>query len=443
MKTVLVIDDDRVFRSTVCRILADKGWNVLEADGGDRGLEIALEHRPAVVVSDLLMPHGNGYKVIRSIRETGGAFGKTRIIVTTASPYGTDRDTALAAGADGYLVKPLIASELFHLLDNFSSGAETGKPAGAEDGDIRSATTLVKFWGVRGSVPTPGPGTVHFGGNTSCVEVRSDDQIIVLDAGTGIRPLGGALAAESNGKPIQLTLLLTHTHWDHIQGFPFFAPAYNPKNTVRVFAYEGARKGLEATLSSQMESPYFPISLHQMPGNIAIQELKAMSFNIGSVQIEAAFANHPGICVGYRLVTRHGSIVYMPDNELFQRLKEQGTPRSVENFPEAQSFAKHQDQKLIDFMKGADILILDSQYDEAEYLKRIGWGHSCLDDSVALAVSAGVKQLYLFHHDPDHDDARISKFEVRARELVSLLGGTTRVEAAREGASVELPMPMV
>lgn len=440
MKTVLLIDDDSVFRNTINRLLSGRGWQVFEADSGDHGLELASKHRPLVIICDLLMPHGNGYHVIRGIRESRSGIARSRIIVTTASTYGADRDTALSAGADNYLVKPIIASDLFKILDEDLHKVESPTQDESAAKNSESGSTKLRFWGVRGSLPTPGPTTVHYGGNTSCVEIRADEEIIVLDAGTGIRALGASLAREFEGQPMHLTLLLTHTHWDHIQGFPFFAPAYNPKNIVRVYAYEGARKGLEATLSSQMESPYFPISFHQMPGNITIQELKGLSFKIGSVKVEAAFSNHPGICVGYRVFTSHGSIVYMPDNELFERLKAQGTSQSAENFPEAQSFAKHQDQKLIDFVKGADVLILDSQYDETEYLERIGWGHSCVDDSVALAVAADVKQFYLFHHDPDHDDDWISMFVSRGRELAERLGGGTQINAAREGDLIELPL---
>src|SRR5205814_429419 len=158
---------------------------------------------------------------------------------------------------------------------------------------VSDQTTVVKFWGVRGSIPTPGQTTVFFGGNTSCVEVRADGEIIILDAGSGIRPLGEALAAEFGGQPIELTLLITHTHWDHIQGFPFFMPAYEARNRVHILGYEGARAGLAATLAGQMESPYFPIALKQMPGNIVIEELKDMTFNVGKIRVDACFSNHP------------------------------------------------------------------------------------------------------------------------------------------------------
>lgn len=304
----------------------------------------------------------------------------------------------------------------------------------------RMSSAKVKFWGVRGSLPTPGPGTVFYGGNTSCVEVRADGELIILDAGTGIRPLGLQLAGEFKGKPLNIHLLLTHTHWDHIQGFPFFAPAYNPINRLRVLSYEGARKGLEATLSTQMESPYFPISMKEMPGNVSVAEIKDLAFQIGAVKVDATFVNHPGVCAGYRLRSSSGTVVYVPDNELFQRLKPRGSTEPRKDFPTLAEFAAAQDQKLSEFSQNADILILDSQYDEGEYLTHVGWGHSCADDAVGLAVCANVKKLFLFHHDPAHDDARVSQMLNRARELAKRLGSPLQVDAAREGLEVTLPI---
>lgn len=286
----------------------------------------------------------------------------------------------------------------------------------------------IRFWGVRGSIPTPGPSTVHYGGNTSCVEVRADDEIIVLDAGTGIRLLGLALAEEFASTPINLTLLITHAHWDHIQGFPFFLPAYQAKNNLRVLGYEGARFGLATMLAGQMESPYFPVSLGEMPGNIHIEELQSFDFAIGKVRAHACAANHPGLAVGYRLVTSFGSIAYFPDNEPF-------SPAQTGCAPET---ADARNQKFIEFIRETDVLIIDSQYDCDEYRTHIGWGHGCLDEVVQLAVSAGVKQLFLFHHDPNHDDEKVTAMLVRARDLASTQGSTMKIEAACEGAEVLL-----
>ena len=277
--------------------------------------------------------------------------------------------------------------------------------------------TSVKFWGTRGSVPTPGAATVRYGGNTSCVEVRADGQIIVLDAGTGIRPLGMELAQEFNGAPINITLLITHTHWDHIQGFPFFLPAYESKNTIRVLGFEGARQGLGSTLAGQMESPYFPIALQQMPGNVLIEELSDFNFHIGDVKASAAMVNHPGIAVGYRLSTSSGDIAYLPDNEL-----------STDHL---------QNRKLVDFIAGADVLIIDSQYDCDEYQAHIGWGHGCVDDVVRIAQEGKAKRLYLFHHDPGHDDSRIDAMLAHARKLAE--GTPLEVFAATEGETITLP----
>ena len=183
----------------------------------------------------------------------------------------------------------------------------------------RSPTRL-KFWGVRGSIPTPGPTTVQYGGNTSCVEVRADGQIIILDAGTGLRLLGCELVAEFDTQPLELTLLLTHTHWDHIQGLPFFLPVYKPQNHLRILGYEGARHGLEVVLAGQMESPFFPIGLREVPANVLIEELKEMSLQRRpGARAGPASPIIPANCVGYRLFTSDGSIAFFPDNELQPR----------------------------------------------------------------------------------------------------------------------------
>jgi len=289
----------------------------------------------------------------------------------------------------------------------------------------------VKFWGVRGSIPTPGPGTVYYGGNTSCIEVRADGEIIIMDAGTGIRPLGLALVEEFKEQPLNLTLLISHTHWDHIQGFPFFLPAYNAANKLRILGYEGARAGLATTFAGQMESPYFPIAMQEMPGHIVIEELKELKFSLGAVRVEACFLNHPGICVGYRLFTSQGSIAYLPDNEPYGH-----HPPSEEDG----SWAKEPllERELIEFIQNVDVLILDSQYDEGEYEKHLNWGHGCVRDSVMLAQKAGVKKLYLFHHDPNHDDAFVASLLEKAREMIGGIGSSMRIEAAREGEEIIL-----
>ena len=429
MKTVLLIDDDHAFRHTLTELLKTQGWHVFEAADGEEGLNIALQKRPDVVVCDLLMPRCNGFQFCRAIKQQRAFLPNIRVIVSSGSNYASDRMNALESGADEYITKPVSADDLFAVLERVTQRRDNDTTMVGPAPDPKQGAWL-KFWGVRGSIPTPGPQTVYYGGNTSCVEVRADGELIVLDAGSGIRPLGTALRREFGGKPINLSLLISHTHWDHIQGFPFFVPAYNPKNKVKILAFEGARKGLEATLASQMESPYFPISMQQMPGNLYVQELKDMDFSVGKVHVKASFMNHPGICVGFRLETSGGSIAYMPDNELYRRLRTSTLDES--------SFAERQDQKLVDFLRGVDVAIMDSQYDAQEYPEHVGWGHSCVDDTVDVAMKAGVRHLFLFHHDPDHDDAHISKMLAGARQQAAAAGSSIVIDAAREGLELQL-----
>lgn len=294
-----------------------------------------------------------------------------------------------------------------------------------------SSQCRFKFWGVRGSVPAPGAATVHYGGNTSCVEVRADGEIIILDAGTGIRPLGLALAAEFGAQPMNLTVLISHTHWDHIQGFPFFLPAYNAANKIRILGYEGAREGLAAAFAGQMETPYFPIGFDRMPGHITVGELKHPHFSIGAIKVRACFLNHPGICAGYRLFTGAGSIAYVPDNEPCG-------PRVAALHREPETKKPGRKNELAEFLNGADVLIMDAQYDEAEYEEHAGWGHGCVRHAVELALKANVKKVFLFHHDPDHDDARVGALLARARNLIAEKGAPLVVEAAREGEEIVL-----
>ncbi len=437
MKKILIIDDEKAFRLLVHEELERNGWKVLEASDGETGLKIALQEKPLVVVCDLLMPRTNGFQVCRALRAQPSLFPNGKIIVTSSSAYDSDRINALQTGADEYLVKPVRPEQLLRILGSFQFGGANHSPARPPLSSASGGSGVrLRFWGVRGSIPTPGPSTVHYGGNTSCVELRADGQLIILDSGTGIRELGMSLAKEFGDNPIELSLLITHTHWDHIQGFPFFPVAYNPKNHIRVLAFEGARKSIEATLSSQMESPYFPISMKQMPGNITIEELKDKNFALGSVKVAAMFTNHPGICACFRIATSAGVVVYIPDNELLQRLR--STKAEPGEKTEAQAFARQRDQKLCEFIRGAEIVIMDCQYDCEEYPRFVGWGHSCVDDSVSLAVEAGVQRFYLFHHDPTHNDAKITSMVDGARALARRLGGTMEIDAAREGLEVIL-----
>ena len=287
----------------------------------------------------------------------------------------------------------------------------------------------MRFWGVRGSIPCPGPETVGYGGNTSCVELRLGNEVLILDAGSGIRPLGLSLARELATQSLDLTLLISHTHWDHIQGLPFFRPAYAPSNRIRILGAAGTRDRLQAALVSQMNPLQFPIALDSLAGIAAIDEFGAETTTIGSFAVRTISLNHPGGCTGFRLTADGVSIAYLPDHEPYQVALASSDANVAAAAESAQS-------ALLEFLEDCDLLILDSQYDRTEYPSHIGWGHGCLDESVALALRARVGSLFLFHHDPEHDDEKIDAMLAQARRQVAESGSQMRVEAACERTQI-------
>lgn len=431
MRTVLVIDDEPEFRTLLAELLRQNGWQVFEAEDGEQGIQSAQLNLPDAVLCDLLMAPCNGFQVCRALRLVEG-LKHTKIVIASGRDFESDRQEALEAGAHEYLAKPVQLEQLLRLLSQLTAGPGPAAPVAVPADLEPPGSVRLKFWGVRGSVPTPGPTTLEYGGNTSCLELRAGRQIVILDAGTGLRLLGRELQTEFGDQPLDLTLLLTHTHWDHIQGLPFFLPVYKSHNRVRILGYEGARLGLETVLSSQMENPFFPIGLREVPANVRVEELKQLNFPLGNFQVHACFAYHPGVCVGYRLTAAGRSIAFFPDNEIRQ-VNRVGEP------PAAADFARAENQKLKEFVRGVDVLVMDAQYDREEYNDHLGWGHGCVDEVVALALEADVKHLVLFHHDPDHDDAKVARMADHARQLVAAQKASLKVDAAREGMAVELP----
>src|SRR5262245_26999932 len=284
---------------------------------------------------------------------------------------------------------------------------------------------LLRFWGVRGSIPVPGPETAHYGGNTSCVELRLGNEVLILDAGSGIRRLGLLLARESEANALHTNLLISHTHWNHIQGLPFFRPAYDQKSQIRILGAPGTRQRLHTALVRQMDPIQFPIPLECLRGISAIDEFDADSTTVGNFRVQTIALNHPGGCTGFRMSGGGQSIAYLPDHESYRVATESPDPAVA-------SKARGKETELLHFLEGCDVLILDAQYSRAEYEAHIGWGHGCVEDSVTLALRAGIERLILFHHDPNHDDGEIGSMLADARWQVIEASSSLRVEAARE-----------
>lgn len=292
----------------------------------------------------------------------------------------------------------------------------------------------VRFWGTRGSIASPGPSTMRYGGNTSCVELRSDGHILVLDAGTGIRELGIHLLKESKSQPLTIHVFISHTHWDHIQGFPFFLPAYEPQNTVHLYGPPGRDKSLDKILKIQMDSDYFPVELGAMSPNIQVHEMRE-KVTIGNLTVKHFYLNHPAMCLAYRVTDGRQSVVYATDNEPYQ-----GTLfAQSQNSPSLSDFPTYLDEKFVEFLSQADLYVGEAQYTNEEYNEKRGWGHSPLESVVRFAVQANVKTLALFHHDPLHDDDFVDGMIRDAKQLVELFGGKTDCIGAKEGLEIVLP----
>src|SRR4051794_32165429 len=291
---------------------------------------------------------------------------------------------------------------------------------------------IVRFWGTRGSVASAGQSMVRYGGNTSCVQIEpSDGTQILLDIGTGARALGGFLLGNKHADPLKVNILITHSHWDHIQGFPFFGPVYLPGTEISVYGPAGLDLGLEGALSGQMQHTYFPVHLSALGSRLRAHELGEGVFTVGDVRVRAQYMNHTAPTLGYRLEFGGVSVVYATDHEPFWW---GASPEDALPNPQHPRDRRHPQ-----FLEGADLLIHDSQYTDEEYPQKRGWGHSTIEYVVDMACLAGVKRLVLFHHDPDRSDAALGRLLTRARrQAEKKSGGKVEVIAAAEGLSVTL-----
>lgn len=289
---------------------------------------------------------------------------------------------------------------------------------------------FVKFWGTRGSIPTPGPRTQRYGGNTACVEVRTDETLFICDGGTGLRELGLDLIRRYDGRPIVGHILFSHPHWDHIQGFPFFTPAYRPENTFHIYGTPRGDRRLFQLLSGQMRSDYFPVDFSELSAKIVAEDLEETA--IGGVLVKALPQCHPGGSFAFSFESQGRKIVYATDNELDAVLTNREESLRDPHAP------RHLPEELVDFVRGADLLVADGQYCDDEYVSKMGWGHPRATTTVDLAAAAGVKQLAITHHDPMQADVDVDAKIAACAERASKLAPELVIFGAREGVELKL-----
>jgi phosphoribosyl 1,2-cyclic phosphodiesterase len=298
----------------------------------------------------------------------------------------------------------------------------------------------VNFWGVRGSIPCPGRATVEYGGNTACLEIRAGERLVIVDLGTGIKPLGDMLM-EGNltNHPIDTDIFITHTHWDHIMGFPMFAPLFVPSTRLRIrgpVSYED--ETLEAIIGAQLSYRYWPVRQSELAARIEYEVLKETILDLGDgLSVMTKYLNHPILCLGYRFEYQGKSIVTAYDHEPFRNLfpTESADPGYNEDAAmEGELAAKEENEKLFRFFHNADVLIHDSQYTAAEFEKHLGWGHSSFEYCIDTAEKTGVKKLIFFHHDPSRTDEELARLEehYKAQNKSGM-----EIMMAREGLTVK------
>ena len=401
-KRVLIIDDDAVTRVLMNRILEVEGYELREMESAD-GLEVMIQDfAPDAILCDILMPGQDGLSVCRALHSDP----KTRsiqVILVSAKSFEADKRRAMDAGAVGYLVKPLHRADLVKAV----------REALASD-------VGVKVWGCRGSIPAPEKAQGLYGGNTPCMTLMlPGNRHLIFDAGTGIRALGEEVIGPA---PMQFHICLTHFHWDHIQGLPFFAPIYVPGNEISIYGPAESNDALAEKMAGQMGQDYFPLSIRSLQSSMNYTALGEQTFEILDVSISTFHAFHPGSTLAYRIAWGDRSVVYAPDNELL--------PESVE--PELSGEAL----RFAEFASGASLLIHDCTFSNEVCKQRRGWGHSCGETLAAVAAHAGVERLLLFHHDPGNNDEDVQAIH---QEFQSALSGVAiDSEPAQEGATYPL-----
>ena len=293
----------------------------------------------------------------------------------------------------------------------------------AADGNSGRPVLKVKFWGSRGSIATPGPKTLRYGGNTACVEVRYRNSVVVFDCGTGIRELGNSIQREFNGSPIHVHLFVSHTHWDHIQGFPFFMPAYAATNSITIYGLCSPDRTLENAFREQMDATFFPLPMDHLKSRIKFVEFTS-AVEIDGAIVTTKRVNHPGFASAFRIDVDGKSVVYMTDHEPYSSL----FGDTLEN--------RAREQELTDFARGADIYIREAQYNSEEYAAHRGWGHGTFEHALVAARDAGVANLVIYHHDPMHDDDCLDRLYAECQVKAAAMNLNLHIVFASDNAEL-------
>ena len=401
-----IVDDDPDTLALVSRLLADAGHEVTVRASSAGAVRDIPEIRPDCVITDLMMPGMDGFELTRELRRRP-ELASMKILILSAKTYDFDRRRAKEMGADGYITKPINRATFLESVN-----------------ELVSDRIAVHYWGVHGTLPVPGPEYTRYGGNTPCVSVEvGGEPLYIFDCGSGIKGISDKVM-KTPAERFSGRIFISHTHWDHINTVPFFAPLYLRGNQIELFGPYQGDLTIERAISAQMESVYFPVTIREFGARLVFRDLREERLEFGPVTIETMLLRHPGYCLGYKLSCRGRSVCYITDNELYLPKDPRHDPRYVE--------------QLATFVKGADVLITDTTYRDHEYPSKVDWGHSCVSQVCDLAARAEVKRLHLFHHDPDQTDEDIDLKLDEAQVELRRLGSNVVCEAPAEGSELKL-----
>jgi CheY-like chemotaxis protein/phosphoribosyl 1,2-cyclic phosphodiesterase len=434
---ILIAEDVRAIAFKMAAALRAAGYEVETAADGEACLHQAQATLPDLVVLDIMMPKMHGIEVLKGLRDEHRT-ARIGVIVCTAKDYKTEHEEAARLGVFAFLPKPLEPAVLLETVEAYF--ARRGGYKGAPDHPTPFVADEVQgpafapgldtsrlrctLWGTRGSTPTPGARFLRHGGNTSCMSVVLGDEQFVFDAGTGIRELGFEVLSSPRRK---LHLFITHTHWDHIQGFPFFAPAYIKGFDITIYGAEGFGKDLKSVLRGQLDREYFPVQMEDMQSYLNFRHLADNPMPVGSARVSWEFAQHPGATVGYKIEIENKKIAWVPDNEFLQGYI--GPPGEItRDHPLVEPYGR-----MIDFLADADVVIHEAQYTCDEYPEKIRWGHSSVSNACLLMKLAGVRKWIVTHHDPMHDDAALDRKLQITRQILEGLGHDMEVVHGYDG----------
>jgi CheY-like chemotaxis protein len=433
-RRVLVVEDVKALSKLMLTLLKNRGYVVELAEDGDTCLQKAKSFSPELILLDIMMPKMHGIDVLKKLKEEQ----ETRsigVIVCTAKNFKTDLDQVRALGAADVIVKPFEKDHFLRTIERFFAGPSAGEFDEASlftpgstfephQPQIPAAYNFVRFFGTRGSIPVSGPSFVRHGGNTSCAVIGRGDDMVIIDAGSGIREIGLQLI---KGRPRTVHLLISHTHWDHIQGFPFFAPLFVPGFEVIIYGASSFGKDLKSVFRGQLDRDYFPVQFDDMRAKVHFENLHADGVKIGDLKISWEFTHHPTATVGFKVESKGKTVGYVTDNEFLQGYL--GSPRLLS----LQSTEIQPHEKLLTFLTGVDLLIHEAQYTNEEYVKKVGWGHTSLTNACVLASLSNIKRWIITHHDPLHSDDFLGAKLNLTKEILRRLTCNVEVTHAYDG----------